>query len=207
MARSTTAQRHRPRQDRSAQRVELILDTTAALIDEVGYGALTTALIARRADMSGPAIYRYFTDVDSIALALAARNLERYVERCREFLAHTGEWQQAIAAAIDAYADLFRHEPGFRRIRLGDSFAQDARGTRSSNKNMLARAVSELFVEEFEVLPRTQLVMHVEVMVEIGECLIARAFDSSPEGDPFFLGECERVMVSYLDEYLARPIS
>lgn len=207
MARSTSAERHRPRQDRSAQRVELILDTTAGLIDEMGYGAVTTALIARRAGMSGPAIYRYFTDVDSIALALAARNLERYVERCREFLAHTGEWQDAIVAAIGAYADFFRHEPGFRRVRLGDAFAQDLRGARVSNKSVLARAVSELFVEEFEVLPRPELVMHVEVMVEIGDCLIARAFDSAPDGDPFFLGECERLMVNYLDEYLARPIS
>ncbi|HXD62585.1 MAG TPA: TetR family transcriptional regulator [Lacisediminihabitans sp.] len=207
MARSTPAERHRPRQDRSTQRVELILDTTAALIDELGYGALTTALIARRAGMSGPAIYRYFTDIDSIALALASRNLERYVERCREFLASTVEWQNAIVAAIGTYADFFRHEPGFRRVRLGDTFAQDARGARSSNKGVLARAVSELFVEKFEVLPRTELVLHVEVMVEIGECLIARAFDSAPDGDPFFLGECERVMVNYLDEYLARPIS
>lgn len=204
--RSNPGERHRPRQDRSAQRVELILDTTAALIDEVGYSALTPALIARRSGMSGPAIYRYFTDRESIALALAQRNLERYVERCRHFLASTTEWQDAIVAAIDAYADFFRNEPGFRRIRLGDTIAQDLLDGRASNKRVLASAVSELFVEQFDVLPRTDLVRHVEVMVELGECLIARAFESAPDGDPFFLDECARLMVDYLAEYLARPL-
>jgi AcrR family transcriptional regulator len=207
MARSIPGKRHRPRQDRSEQRVALILDTTASLVDELGYGALSPALIARRADMSGPAIYRYFTDLESIALALAQRNLERYVERCREFLGSTDEWQTAIVAAIDAYADFFRNEPGFRRIRLGDTISQDLRGTRSSNKRLLAKAVSELFVEQFEVLPRPDLVAHVEVMVELGEALITRAFESDPAGDPFFLNECARLMVDYLDEYLARPLS
>ena len=202
----TSRERHLPRQDRSAQRVELILDTTATLVDEVGYGNLSPALIARRAGMSGPAIYRYFTDLESIALALAARNLERYLDRCREFLTDASEWKDAIAASVLAYADFFRYEPGFRHIRLGDTITHDLLVARESNKSMLARAVSELFVEQFEVLPRTELVKHVEVMVEIGECLIAKAFEVAPDGDPFFLDECYPLMVDYLAEYLARPI-
>ena len=200
-------ERRQPRQDRSAQRVALILDTMASLVDEVGYGNLTPALIARRAGMSGPAIYRYFSDLDSIALALAARNLDRYVDRCREFLEEATEWQDAIVAAVASYADFFRHEPGFRQIRLGDAITHERLEARASNKTLLASTVSELFVEVYEVTPRSELLRHVEVMVEIGECLIAKAFEADPAGDPFFLDECGRLMVDYLAEYLARPVS
>ena len=66
--------------------------------------------------------------------------------------------------------------------------------------------MTELFIERYEVEPRTELLRHVEVMVEIGDSLIAKAFEASPDGDPFFLRECTTLMVSYLGEYLARPI-
>ncbi|MDQ1550012.1 MAG: hypothetical protein QOD27_1670, partial [Microbacteriaceae bacterium] len=64
----------------------------------------------------------------------------------------------------------------------------------------------ELFVTRYEVDSRPDLLEHVEVMVEIADALIARAFESDPDGDRFFLDECTRVMVSYLGEYLAQPI-
>ncbi|MEO7123816.1 MAG: TetR family transcriptional regulator [Lacisediminihabitans sp.] len=196
-----------PRQGRSAQRVTLILDTAATLIDEVGFSDLTPALIARRADMSGPAIYRYFSDLDSIALALAARNLDRYVDRCREFLEQAAEWQDAIIASVASYADFFRNEPGFRQIRLGDGLAQDPSAGGVSNKTLLAATVSALFIEMYDVAPRTTLLKHVEVMVEIGECLIAKAFEVETDGDQFFLDECGRLMVDYITEYLAQPVA
>lgn len=198
--------RRSPVQDRSTQRVELILDTAARLIDEVGYGNVTLALIAREADMSGPAIYRYFTDLDAIAAAIAARNLERYLERSRELLVGADRWEDAIAGSVQAYSDMYRTEPGFRSLRLGDSTSPKPPGVSESNKTLLARSVTELFIERYEVEPRTELLRHVEVMVEIGDSLIAKAFEASPDGDPFYLRECTTLMVSYLGEYLARPI-
>lgn len=198
--------RHSPRQDRSTQRVELILDTTAGLIDELGYGSITPALIARRAGMSGPAIYRYFDDLDAIVLALAARNLERYVDRCKEMLPAAEQWEDAIAGSVQAYSDFYRNEPGFRWLRLGEPITHNLHSTGESNKTMLAREVTELFIDRYEVEPRTELLRHVEIMVEIGDSLIAKAFEASPDGDPFFLTECTTLMVSYLGEYLARPI-
>ena len=186
--------------------MELILDTAASLIDEVGYGSITPALIARRAGMSGPAIYRYFDDLDAIAMALAARNLERYLERSREMLDPADKWEDAIAGSVQAYSDFYRSEPGFRWLRLGEPITHNLHNTGESNKAMLAREVTELFIERYEVEPRTELLGHVEVMVEIGDSLIAKAFEASPDGDPFFLQECTTLMVSYLAEYLARPI-
>jgi AcrR family transcriptional regulator len=198
--------RHSPRQDRSTQRVELILDTTAALIDEVGYGNITPTLIARRAGMSGPAIYRYFDDLDAIVCALAERNLERYLERSQALLEASEDWQGAIAGTVTVYSEFYRDEPGFRWLRLGDPIAGNLLSETEGNKTLLARQISELFVARYEVDSRKDLLAHVEVMVEIGDALIARAFESDQNGDRFFLDECTRVMVNYLGDYLAQPI-
>ncbi|MCU1582498.1 MAG: transcriptional regulator, TetR family protein [Microbacteriaceae bacterium] len=206
MEETPSSARHSPRQDRSTQRVELILDTTAALIDEVGYGSITPTLIARRATMSGPAIYRYFDDLDAIVVALAKRNLERYLERSQLLLEAAADWQEAIAGSVAAYSEFYRDEPGFRWLRLGDPIAGNLLSASEGNKTLLARQVCELFVTRYEVDSRPDLLEHVEVMVEIADALIARAFESDPDGDRFFLDECTRVMVSYLGEYLAQPI-
>ena len=112
--------RRHPVQGRSSQRIDLILDTAAALIDESGYGALSPTLIARRAGMSGPAIYRYFADTDAVVRALAMRNLERFLTAAATEVAAHEEWRDALGGFVDVYAGLMRNEPGFRWLGLGD---------------------------------------------------------------------------------------
>ena len=195
-----------PRQDRSEQRFELILDTTAALIDEVGYGNLTTSLIAKRVGMSGPGIYRYFDGLQAIATALATRNLRRLLERAAELTSDTSlEWDQAMHGLVGVYCDMFRSEPGFRWLRLGDSVSRTLIDGTESNKSVLAKNMSDVFVQRFEVDYRADLQEHIEVMVEIVDGLLAKAFETNPDGNPFFISETARVINGYLEEYLTRP--
>lgn len=204
---STTTMRRQPRQNRSEQRIELILDSLAALIDEVGYRNLSIAQIAKRADMSGPGIYRYFNDLNAIARALATRNLERFLGAAAARLAEAGEdWQNGIAGSIDAYCEMYRTEPGFRWLRLGDSVDSNLMDSTESNRTVVARVTGDLFVERYEVGFRDDLLAHVEVMVEIIDALSARAFATDPQGDPFFLSEIPRIINGYLAEYLERSL-
>jgi AcrR family transcriptional regulator len=199
--------RRLPRQDRSAQRIDLILDTAATLIDEVGFGNLTPTLIARRAGMSGPAIYRYFDDVDSIGRSLATRTLGKFLERSEDLLENGAlEWKDAIRGAIAVYSELYRHEPGFRWIRFGDPISRNALSDRESNKTTVARRLRDLFILRYDVMPRVDLLKHVETVIEICDSLVARAFETDPDGDEFFIREAERISVDYMTEYLARPV-
>jgi len=196
-----------PRQDRSEQRFELILDTTAALIDEVGYANLTTSLIAKRIGMSGPGIYRYFDGLQAIATALATRNLRRLLDRAAELTADTDlEWDEAMNALVGVYAEMFRTEPGFRWLRLGDAIDRHLIDETETNRTVVARYMTEHFVRRYDVLPRPDLLQHVEVMVEIADSLVARAFVSTAEGDDFFIAETSRLLTRYLGEYLASTL-
>jgi len=196
-----------PRQDRSEQRFELILDTTAALIDEVGYGNLTTSLIAKRVGMSGPGIYRYFDGLQAIASALATRNLHRFLENATSILSDENvTWQEAMANAVDIYCEMHRTEPGFRWLRLGDAIDRHLIDESDTNRKVVARMMAEVFISRYQVSPRDDLLEHVEIMVEIVDSLTARAFMTNPKGDAFFIDECSRIVIGYLADYLAATV-
>ncbi|MET4583347.1 AcrR family transcriptional regulator [Conyzicola nivalis] len=196
-----------PRQDRSEQRFELILDTTAALIDEVGYGNLTTSLIAKRVGMSGPGIYRYFDGLQAIASALATRNLHRFLENATSILSDENvTWQEAMANAVDIYCEMHRSEPGFRWLRLGDAIDRHLIDESDTNRKVVARMMAEVFISRYKVSPRDDLLEHVEIMVEIVDSLTARAFMTNPKGDEFFIDECSRIVIGYLADYLAATV-
>lgn len=194
-----------PQQDRSNQRLELILDAAAALIDEVGYRNASMTLVARKAGMSGPGVYRYFSDLEAVARALAARNLERFIASTKDALsAQAGDWTILLSRVIDVYAELCRTEPGFRWLRLGDAVDRNLLDQEVSNRSFAAQVLTRIFVSRFNVHEREELDIHVEVVVEIVDGLIARAFATNPDGDQFFIDECSTLAGSYLVDYLAR---
>jgi AcrR family transcriptional regulator len=196
-----------PRQDRSEQRFELILDTTAALIDEVGYGNITTSLVAKRVGMSGPGIYRYFDGLQAIASALATRNLTRFIERAAVLMSDESlKWEEAMLGSVEVYCDMYRSEPGFRWLRLGDAIDRHLIDESESNRTVIARLMANIFIERYDVNHRDDLLEHVEVMVEIVDSLTGRAFATNPQGDQFFIDECASIITGYLNDYLARTL-
>lgn len=70
-----------PRQQRSRDRVEAILDAAAAVIDDVGYAATTTSMIVERAAVSPGTLYRWFPDKEAVVDAL----VERYLDALMDF--------------------------------------------------------------------------------------------------------------------------
>ena len=73
--------RNEPVQARSAARLTALLDAAAAIVDEIGFERFTTAMVAERAGASIGTVYRYFPDRIAVLQSLAARNLERVLDR------------------------------------------------------------------------------------------------------------------------------
>ena len=71
-----TETRKKPRQKRSAETFELILETAAELLEEVGLDKLNTNLICERAGLTPPALYRYFPNKYAIMEELGRRLME-----------------------------------------------------------------------------------------------------------------------------------
>src|SRR5258706_7105162 len=73
--------RRTPVQDRSSQRVKLMLQAAAELIAQVGYEKMTMTGIAERAATSVGSLYQYFPDKQTIAQALFEQQAQEVEER------------------------------------------------------------------------------------------------------------------------------
>ena len=65
--------RNEPVQARSTARLATLLDSAAAVISEIGYERLTTAMVAERAGASIGTVYRYFPDRIAVLQSLGAQ--------------------------------------------------------------------------------------------------------------------------------------
>jgi AcrR family transcriptional regulator len=196
--------RNEPVQARSSARLTGLLDAAASIIDEIGYERLTTAMVAERAGASIGTVYRYFPDRIAVVDALALRCIQRLTSRVADRVADPEivDWRHAIEALIDAKAEMYRDEPGFRAIRFGDAPDLGAPHEAPSG-SPLADRITSLLVDRFGVVRDVETELAVEVVVEIGNALLARAFVSGGEGDGRFIDECRRVVVAYLEPVLS----
>ncbi len=66
-------EKHRPKQARAIKTYEAILTAASELLVEVGLERISTNLIAERAGITVPALYRYFPNKYSVLNALGGR--------------------------------------------------------------------------------------------------------------------------------------
>jgi len=143
-SRLSNAPRRVPSQDRSSQRLKLILKAAADLIAERGYDAVTMTGIAKRAGTSVGSLYQYFPDKEAVLQALFAQlgddAEERWAplfeviprlppretgERLVDLIAGFIDERPAYLPLLDAPVRLARSSAARDRLRsrLADAFA------------------------------------------------------------------------------------
>jgi AcrR family transcriptional regulator len=193
--------RTEPIQERSAARIDALLDAAAEVVDEIGFDRLTTAMVAERAGASIGTVYRYFPDRIVLLQALRDRALQRYrtavVEAIRE--QNPEHWWNAVECAIDAFVVMFRSEPGFRIIRFADAERSGMTdGVPIVEDESFAHRFAEILSDEFGLPAGDDLKFRLEIVVEISDSLINRAFLNDPDGDERFIAEARVVARDYL---------
>lgn len=107
MVDATSAEpRKHPRQRRSAQTVERILDAAARIFDERGYRGTTTNHVARDAGVSIGSLYQYFPNKDALLVGLAERHLADAADRFGERTARLRDDRPPLAEAVRSLVEL-----------------------------------------------------------------------------------------------------
>jgi AcrR family transcriptional regulator len=184
-----------PVQARSSQRLVALLDATARVVHEVGYETLTTAMVAETAQASIGTVYRYFPDRIAVLQALITRNRARAEEAV--FAALRASSASTVADALDivfySYADLFREEPGFRSLRLGDMLdLRPAPSTRTGNVDF-AHALGDELAQKLGLTLDSSARMALESGVEVMDSLLGKAFLRVDRGDKAVIAEARRL--------------
>jgi len=113
-----TGKRATPRQERSAQTVEAILDAANRVFAEHEVDVATTTMIAKQAGVSVGALYRFFEDKSALALALTERwflDFVAIIQRVDALIDADGidAMEDAMAAIIEGIGDFSRDNPSY----------------------------------------------------------------------------------------------
>lgn len=206
LATDKVVMRTEPIQQRSAERITLLLDAAASLIDDAGIDGVTTSAVAKRSKSSVGVVYRYFPNIQSLLRALAARNMERYLERVWQGVENSPpEAWSSFDATLNAFIDMTRHEPGFRALRFGDVIDQRFISPELSNNAILAREFATQVGRTYDFEPDDVIVFHLEVAIEIASGLLTRAFQLDKNGDARFIEATRELCGSYLRTHIPLP--
>jgi AcrR family transcriptional regulator len=193
-----------PVQGRSVARVQRMLDACADLVDQVGYEALTTTMLAERAEVAIGSVYQFFPDKRAIVQALTQRNLEAYLERITARFANDqfGHWWDVVDAGIDEYIDMHRNVPGFRALHFGDVVDVHLLDAERDNNTIIAERLAGLLVSQIGAVAGPRLDFALAIAVEAADALTKMAFRRDPEGDEEVLAEAKTLIRDYLQRHV-----
>jgi AcrR family transcriptional regulator len=111
-----TTMRRIPKQARSQQRVNLLLDTAAQVFAEVGFEAATTNLIAAQANVPIGSLYQFFPSKEAILDALAARYAEEMQRAMDDPVVEILPLEESISRLIDSLGMFEATHAGFKTL-------------------------------------------------------------------------------------------
>lgn len=201
----SSSMRRLPKQKRSQQRVERILEAAAEVFGEVGYDAATTHAIAARAQTAVGSLYQFFPDKLAIFHALEKRHMEQvraiHAKLMTPQIAQL-PLEQMIQQLVETFAVYFEH-PGPRVVYIqyfvaremfkyfDDSFTQGLMQELASFLRLRNPALSE---EKSELL--------AEVCIQSYNSLLLVALRSDRTHRKHLYEEVQELLVAYLRPYV-----
>lgn len=165
--------RVRPRQERSVQTYERLLDVAGELLAEVGIERISTNQICARAGMTPPALYRYFSDKYAVLEALGQRLMDRQNDVLFAWLDRYGaQGLEALSGAVGelmrATAEVTAREPGavwiLRALRAVPQLAH----VRLDSHRLVTDRLAQVYGPLLPHLPPDVLWRRLRISIEFG---------------------------------------
>lgn len=196
-------QRRTPRQGRSQETVDKILGATSRLLAEgANISSLNTNRIAGAAGVSVGGLYRFFSDKQAIVDAIAVQHLQIFQADLARTVDHekpsTG--QDFLELVIDTFVAYLEKNPEFFQIAYGGShISADVREAKSRPDDGTSGFMKTFLVDALGKTPSKSLDLKLRIAAEVGDRLIAHAFDQksvSRRND--VIGELKKLLSDYL---------
>jgi AcrR family transcriptional regulator len=194
-------------QERSQETVQRILAGAARLLGRrVPLYEVTTAMIAAEAGVSVGALYRFFTDKQSIIDTIATRHMEEFQQALtRDLLASPPtDGPALLGAVIDAFFSYLEAHPDFRTVAYGGPgggryVSRPAREAYAAPDAGGATLVKWFMVEGLGMPAVTELDWRLRVATEAGDRLLGYALEQpSPSDRRRVIEEVKRLLGGYL---------
>ncbi len=194
--------RNRPRQARSAARVELLLDVAAEVFEEVGYEAATTNLVAARADVPVGTLYRWFPDKAALAEALTDRYLADLVTLYEGLLQDPGPSERIgdfLHRVLARMVVETRHQRALPAL-LASAMVPGGRSAAGIRlREGLSGHIRGLIDIRVPGIPAADRDRTAEVLVTLAHLVLAAAVDEDDGRRVAMTAEYADVMLAYLE--------
>ncbi|WP_370962173.1 TetR/AcrR family transcriptional regulator [Amycolatopsis sp. cg9] len=193
-----------PRQARSREKLARVLAAADRLLAEDGVEALTTTRVAAEAGVPVGTLYQYLPDREAITEALAEGYLARLEELMGAFAERAEEetWDDPVGLLVDAFAGLYRAEPGFRALWLGRGLTDGAREADRAHKRVMAAGVHRILVAQRLLRDDYPAAVACRTAFLAADAVLQEAFRG--DGAPELLDPVKTMLRAYLGQ-LPRP--
>ena len=198
--------RRQPRQDRSRQRVERILDAAAAIFTETGYEAATTEAIAARAGTSIGSLYQFFPNKRALFGAIAARYFETtrvLFEALSAEYAQKAPLEELIDRSVDAFMGL-QADPGFRAIWNNWQVSPEIFTAGDRVNRELAKRTEAILARRAAGVPPRRRPLVATMVIEVMSAIL-RVSARGEEKTAEVAAEAKTLLKRYLGPYELRP--
>jgi AcrR family transcriptional regulator len=192
--------RRTPRQARSREKLARVLAAADRLLATAGIEALTTTRVAAEAGVSVGALYQYLPDRDAIVDALADRHLARLESLMESFAdrAARESWPDPVAVLVDAFADLYRTEPGFRALWFGRHLTERTREADRRHKRTMAAGVHRVLVAQRRLPDNATAATVCYTAFLAADAVMQEAFRADADGATELLDQLRTMLRAYL---------
>ncbi len=202
-------EKNRPQQERAIKTYESILDSAAELLVEVGLERISTNLIAEKAGITVPALYRYFPNKYAILHALGQRLMERQNQAFAEW--HEKNVAGAPARSIrenlaDALYTAYSATCGMVggvQIMHALQAIEPLQQVRLDNHWGVSEMFAHIWADQFGVEFDPSAVQRARVAIELGYATIQMAIEDDRCDPGVVLHEGATAIALYLEQTLS----
>ncbi len=196
-------EKNRPRQERAKRTYEAILTAAAELLVEVGVERISTNLIAERAGITVPALYRYFPNKYAVIYALGAQVMDRQNEVFQTWFDTHGEAGDPAHLLSHVYEllkstfDVTVRQHGSLEILQALRAVAPLRELRLTSHQIVTDQFAQILSEILERPVDTLMTRQARVSVETGYGAVEMALESPESQVEGVLEEGARMLQAY----------
>jgi len=203
---TTASPRPEPKQQRSREKYERVLDAAEALIAQDGYDALTTTGVTQAAGVPPSAFYRWFSDKDDLASALLRRHnarLDDAIESAIQNLDQPG-WVEVAGTVFATTIEYYRRHPSHHILWYEGRIGVAARREVHEHTARLAEALLEQARAD-GFAPPNATIDDVTLVIEIADRVVEVAFRDNVNGDDDVLERGLAMVLAVVSNLLQTP--
>lgn len=196
-------EKNRPRQERAKRTYEAILAAAAELLVEVGVERISTNLVAERAGITVPALYRYFPNKYAVLNALGAALMDRqnavfrdwFDEQLvnRDLRSLLGNVEQLLRATLAVTVE----QPGGLEVVQALRAVGPLQEVRLESHRIVAEQFAATAAELLGRPVDDQLRSQARLSIDTGYAIVEMALEDETLDDDSVLREGSRMIQSY----------